>query len=183
MQKNFIVTFPKLPQAKYFSAATHQYSSSINVMFNDNKIFSNINDQEENLPMTFRHQIELTMDLVNTVKIQYNIYNNYSLAEDASIQYQIYPTSSGTCQVTAQLLRNNFVISPDLLSPEYVITSKINNYQITINGKSWFTGNTNQHEFTSNVNIAEPLILETVSKKALVHVDQIYYDHIQISLM
>jgi hypothetical protein len=184
MKKNITVFFPKLHQTKYFSAAAHQYSSSINVLFNKNKIFSNISDQEENLPMIYQHQIELTVDSVNTIEVCYNIYSNWSLKEDASIQYQIYPTSSGTCKVIARLLRNNFVISPDLISSEYMITSKINDYQINIDGKSWFTGNTNQQEFDTEVNIADPLILETISKKVLLmYNNQVYYDHIQLALI
>jgi hypothetical protein len=183
MKKALLVYFPKLPQTKYFSAAEHEYFSSISVWFNKNIVFSNINDQEENLPMSYQHPVDLVLNSVNTIKVCYKIYTNYSFKEDASIQYELYPTSSGSCNVTAQLSRNNNVISPKLIDPGYIITSKINNHQISIDGKSWFTGNTNQHNFVTDVNITEPLILETISKKIFVSSDQVHYDHIQISLI
>jgi hypothetical protein len=182
MKKKLTICFPKESKKRYLSLETHNYSSLINIYFNNNIVCSNINDCEENLPMAYQYQIDFDPHKINTIMIQYNIQIG-KVQEDASIQYQIRSISCGSCNVTAQLLRNNFVISPELLSPEYVITSKINDHQININGKSWFTGNSTQQTFDTNIDIAEPLILETISKKIFVSSNQVYYDHIQLSLI
>ena len=57
MNRTIRLTCPKEDGKRYFSKADHGYENNLNISFNNNVVFKNINDAEELLPITESKQV------------------------------------------------------------------------------------------------------------------------------
>ena len=73
MNKIFTLRCPKQHDKRYFSLAQHQYKNNLSVVVNDHVLFKNIDDAEENLPITLSDQILFDTQSINVISLIYDI--------------------------------------------------------------------------------------------------------------
>jgi hypothetical protein len=83
MYKKFQLTCPRDHEKRYFSWEHQHYKNNLTVKLNNTVLFANINDCEENLPITFKIDIAWS-NSGNIVEFDYDI-NMHEVKEFATI--------------------------------------------------------------------------------------------------
>jgi hypothetical protein len=177
MNKIFTLRCPKEKGKNYFSLEKHQYKNNLTVMINDAVVFENINDAEENLPLTLSDQILFDSDSVNSVSLIYNISFG-EIKEKSEVDF-VFDSNSSIC--TTNFNRKNFVQGSEKLTDQYCVTLKINDQTHTLD-KTFHKGETKKISVQNFVDMSLPITVSLESKKQFEDSNDITYDQLEFEI-
>lgn len=167
------VTCPKEQGKRYFDTQLFRYSNSMNIYFNEELLFANINDVEENLPIYLEKEVDINFKVDNILKVEYNIRIG-DIVEYADVVHTINEE-----EVVTNIVRKNHVKKSNGLTDDYKITFDINNNQ-TYFGKEYHQGSTKNITFSNRYKL--PLDIQWYSKKQFTFMQGVFWDHIHIRI-
>jgi len=181
-KRTITVICPKEQGKKYFSSKEHHYSNNLNIYLNDNLLFENINDAEENLPITLKKDIEIDYNTVNILKFNYNIKFKYPSKELVDVVYKFEPIDNQYHSIKTEINRHNYVLGSEQLDDRYKVTFNINEHTHTF-GKNYHQGETKNINFFDKINLQQQGILISIeSKKTFENTKNIIFDQIRLEL-
>ena len=177
MNRTLIVTCPKEQGKRYFSKAQHDYENNLNISFNNTEIFENMNDAEEMLPFSQQRQIEMLMEVPNTLLLNYDIKFS-GITEKETVKFIIDPTTNS---MTTVFDRKHYVEGSENLSDEYEIKLQINNH-VSYLDKEFHEGDNKRVQFVHPVICGNPINIKLESKKTFQDSEDVTYDQIEIRI-
>jgi hypothetical protein len=162
MHRRLTISFPKDLDRKYFSKEHQGYANNLCVLVDNKLLFSNIDDAEENLPLTYQADI----DLYKTIEITYDIMFGDGTKESASITFEF----SDQCHVHVH--RPNYLKGSDNLD-QYDVTFDINGniYQI---GPEYHQGDSKTLDMQGTLTL--PFRARWSTKKSFIGGRYVYWD-------
>jgi hypothetical protein len=181
-KRTITVICPKEQGKKYFSFKEHHYSNNLNIYLNDNLLFENINDAEENLPITLKKNINIDYNIVNLLKFNYNINFKNSIKELVDVVYKFEPTDNQYHFIKTEINRHNYVLGSEHLDDSYEVTFNINEHTHTF-GKNYHQGETKNINFFDKINLQQQgLLISIDSKKTFQNTKDTTFDQIRLEL-
>ena len=183
MNKLIRLTCPKDFDKKYMSLEQDNYINNINIYYNKQKIFQNINDAEENLPITQDISILYDNNIENVFEIDYDI-KFYDLNERAKIIWKILPINNLSkifSKSHLHLIRLNDVMGVENLSDKYCVTLKINQHTYII-GKEFHQENNRVMTFEDTINTTGYFYFSVETKKVVMNNPEIKYDQLKLEI-
>jgi hypothetical protein len=183
MNKLIKLTCAKDNDKRYMSLKQDNYVNNINIYYNKQKIFKNINDAEENLPINLDAPILYDNNIENVFEIDYDI-KFFNLNERAKIIWKIKPinpVSKIFYKSDLQLIRLNDVKGIENLSDQYRVTLKINEYTHII-GKEFYQENNKVMTFENTINATDYFYFSVETKKVVMNNPEIKYDQLKLEI-
>ena len=172
------VTCPKEFNKKYMSRQHDNYINKLDVYHNTQKIFANIDDAEENLPVILEKSI--VFDNINIFEFHYDI-KFHSVQEQAKIVWSLKPINY-LYQSCVQLIRFNSVQGGEHVSDDYCITVKCNQYTHTV-GKEYHQGQQQNINFEDLIDANGYCFFSLETKKVFKNSVNITYDQLQFEIL
>lgn len=162
MHRRLKISFPKESDRKYFSKEHQGYTNNLCVLVDDKLLFSNIDDAEENLPLIYQADI----DLSKTIEIRYNIVFGDGTKESAKITFEFLDR----CYV--HVYRPNYLIGSHKLD-QYNVTFDVNGtiYQI---GPEYHQGDSKTLNMQGTFTL--PFKARWSTKKSFIGGQYVYWD-------
>ena len=180
MNRIIRLTCPKHSDRKYMSAQNDNYTNKLDVYHNTQKIFANINDAEENLPIMLEKSIVL--DANHTQMFEFNYFIRFhSVEEYAKIKWTIKPVNY-LYESHIQLLRLNHVEGSEHVSDDYRITVRCNQFVYKI-GKEYHQGVNPAINFKDLVDVNGYCCFSVETKKVFKNSPITTYDHLQLEIL
>jgi hypothetical protein len=177
MNKIFTLRCPKEHGKRYFSLAQHQYKNNLSVVVNDHVLFKNIDDAEENLPITLSDQILFDTQSINVISLIYDI--KFGTVEEKTEVDFIFDPNSSVC--TAKFNRKNFVVGSEKLTDEYKITLTMNDQTHTLD-KTFHQGKNKTVSVQNFMDLDLPIKIKLESKKQFENQSDITYDQLEFEI-
>lgn len=134
------ITCPKEDNLRYFNRKDQGYRNNLSVILNNEIIFSDINDCEENLPITLERSCELKD--INELIFDYDITFHDTIKERDKIFFQISKKDT-----VIKIIRENYVGGAEKLK-EFLVTFQVNDSTFYID-KDFHQGHQKQLKFES----------------------------------
>jgi len=180
MNRTLRVTCPKDPDKRYMSLLQHNYVNKIDVYHNLEKIFSNINDAEENLPLVRETQINFAVCQPNIFEFNYYI-RFQGVEENAKIKWSIKPINY-LSQSHIQITRYEPVHGNEKVSDDYMITIGCNQYVYHV-GKEYHQGPSKVINLKDTIDANGYCRLIVQTKKVFDKKEDITYDQLQFEIL
>jgi len=180
MNKIIRLTCPKDLNKRYMSRQHENYINKLDVYHNAQKIFANINDAEENLPIILEKSIVLDKNIINVFEFHYDI-KFHSVEEQAKIVWSLNPINY-LYQSHVQLTRLNEVQGSEHVSDDYCITVKCNQYTHTV-GKEYHQGQNQNISFEDLIDANGYCCFSVQTKKVFNNTSAITYDQLQFEIL
>jgi hypothetical protein len=176
MNRNIELHCPREAGRRYFSKAEHGYSNSLDVLFNGKKIFQEINDSEENLPITMMGQLNFD-ESENLLEFKYDIKFDGLGEERTDV---VFAFNADECRAT--FTRHNWVKGSEKLADDYAVTFSFNGQDEAF-GREWHDGDKKQIQFLRRFDLDAPLTFGWQSRKSFVdNSPPLTYDDIRIRI-
>jgi hypothetical protein len=180
MNKIIKLTCLKDRDKKYMSAQNDNYINKLDVYYNTQKIFANINDAEENLPIILEKSI--VYDAKHTQMFEFNYFIRFhSVEEYAKIKWTIKPVNY-LHESHIQLLQLNHVKGSENLSDDYCITVRCNQHIYKL-GKEYHQGVNKAINFRDLINVNGYCCFSVETKKVFKNSPITTYDHLQLEIL
>ena len=177
MNKTLILTCPKEDGKRYFSKAQHGYENNLNISFNNNVVFKNINDAEEMLPITDSKQVEMSNEMPSKLVLDYDIKWTSS-SEKVIIGFVIDPATN---VISTTFDRKNFVGGSEDLLEDYYVKLQINDQESMLD-KEFHKGDFKKVLLSHPAIVGQPIIIKLESKHAFKNDNNITYDQIELRI-
>ena len=177
MNRTIKLTCPKEEGKRYFSKADHGYENNLNISFNNNVVFKNINDAEELLPITESKHVEMSDDSPSKLVLDYDIKFNAS-TEKVIVKFTIDPATN---VINTMFDRKNFVGGSENLIEDYYVKLQIND-NVSMLDKEFHKGDFKQVNLAHPIIAQQPIDIKLESKKAFEGNNNITYDQIEIRI-
>lgn len=180
MNKIVRITCPKDLDKRYMSLQHDNYINKLDVYHNAQKIFANINDADENLPIILEKSIMFDKNKTNIFEFNYDI-KFHSVEEQAKIIWSLKPINY-LYQSHVQLIRFNSVQGSEHVSDDYCITVKCNQYTYTV-GKEYHQGQNQNINFEDLIDANGYCCFSVQTKKVFDNTSAITYDQLQFEIL
>lgn len=180
MNRTLRITCPKDPDKHYMSLLQHNYINKIDVYHNLEKIFSNINDAEENLPIVKETQINFANNQLNIFEFNYYI-RFQGVEENAKIKWSIKPINY-LSQSHIQITRYEPVHGNEKVSDDYMITIGCNQHVYHL-GKEYHQGSSKVIDLKDTIDANGYCRLIVQTKKVFDNTSDITYDQLQFEIL
>jgi hypothetical protein len=179
MNRTVRITCPKEFNKKYMSRQYDNYINKLDVYHNAQKIFDNIDDAEENLPIILEKSI--VFDNINVFEFNYDI-KFHSVEEQAKIIWSLKPHHFYLYQSHVQLIRLNSVQGSEHVSDDYCITVKCNQHTHSV-GKEYHQGQHQNINFEDLIDANGYCCFSVETKKVFDNTSAITYDQLQFEIL
>ena len=180
MNRTVRITCPKDLNKRYMSRQHDNYINKLDVYHNTQKIFTNIDDAEENLPIILEKSIVLDKNIINVFEFHYDI-KFHSVEEQAKIIWSLKPINY-LYQSHVQLIRFNSVQGSEHVSDDYCITVKCNQCTHTV-GKEYHQGQNQNINFKDLIDASGYCCFSVQTKKVFDNTSVITYDQLQFEIL
>lgn len=180
MNRTVRITCPKDADKRYMSMLLHNYINKIDVYHNSEKIFSNINDAEENLPIIKHAEINFVDNQPNIFEFNYYIRFN-GVEEYAKIKWSIKPINY-LSQSHVQITRYEPVQGSNKVSDDYMITVSTNQHVYHV-GKEYHEGASKVINLKDLIDAGGYCRLMVQTKKVFDNTKDITYDQLQFEIL
>lgn len=170
MNKKITLICPKDSNKRYFSFKDHGYENCLNIFLNNKKIFSNINDAEELLPIE-KIVYENLNKLNNEFNFEYNIKFKNS-KENVNVYFLLKDF-----QCTTKIVRHNYVKGSENLDESYEVYFDVNGKLERLD-KQYHQGDNKEICFSTELDQKSNFYFRWYSKKSFVTSSNTTYDDI-----
>jgi len=180
MLKTLKITCPREKNKTYMSFASHQYVNKLDIYHNSMKIFTDINDAEENLPIIQEKNIDIALDSLNTFEFRYLIRFD-GVEENCKILWQIKPINY-LSESHLQLIRYHAVKGAEKISDDFCCNIKINQHCYTV-GKEYHLGEQKFLYFKDMIDTNGYCFLSLETKKVFKDCVPVTYDQLLFEIL
>ena len=180
MNRIIKLTCPKDRDKKYMSTQSDNYINKLDVYHNTQKIFANINDAEENLPIILEKSIVYNANETQIFEFNYFI-RFHAVEEYAKVKWTIKPLNY-LHESHIQLLQLNQVKGSENLSDDYCITIRCNQHIYEL-GKEYHQGVNKAINFRDLIDMNGYCCFSVETKKAFKNSPITTYDHLQLEIL